>query len=76
MENSVVSQLLSIWWMENNINTIRAAIHRMHSDGHKQAHARHIMQWKLLVQIGFTFLVPAHLGSPGKGAVKRVCVCV
>ena len=26
------------------------------------------------IQIGFTFLVPAHLGSPGKGAVKRVCV--
>ena len=24
----------------------------------------------------FTFLVPAHLGSPGKRAVKRVCVCV
>jgi len=35
------------------------------------------------IQIGFTFLVPAHLGSPGKrAAVKRahacacVCVCV
>jgi len=27
------------------------------------------------IQIGFTFLVPAHLGSPGKMAVKRVCVC-
>jgi len=26
------------------------------------------------IQIGFTFLVPAHPGSPGKGAVKRVCV--
>jgi len=26
------------------------------------------------IQIGFTFLVPAHLGSPGKGAVKRVSV--
>ena len=26
------------------------------------------------IQIGFTFLVLAHLGSPGKGAVKRVCV--
>ena len=25
-------------------------------------------------QIGFTFLVPAHPGSPGKRAVKRVCV--
>jgi len=29
------------------------------------------------IQIGFTFLVPAHLGSPGQTAVKRVCaVCV
>jgi len=28
------------------------------------------------IQIGFTFLVVAHLGSPGKRAVKRVCVCV
>jgi len=25
------------------------------------------------IQIGFTFLVPAHPGSPGKRAVKRVC---
>jgi len=28
------------------------------------------------IQIVFTFLVPAHLGSSGKKAVKRVCVCV
>jgi len=28
------------------------------------------------IQIAFTFLVPAHPGSPGQGAVKRVCVCV
>ena len=28
------------------------------------------------IQIGFTFLVPAHLGSPRQRAVKRVCVCV
>ena len=27
------------------------------------------------IQIGFTFLVLAHLGSPGKRAVKCVCVC-
>jgi len=27
------------------------------------------------IQIGFTFLVLAHLGSPGKRAVKWVCVC-
>jgi len=28
------------------------------------------------IQIGFTFLLPAHPGSPGQRAVKRVCVCV
>ena len=28
------------------------------------------------IQTGFTFVVPAHPGSPGQGAVKRVCVCV
>ena len=28
------------------------------------------------IQIGFTFLVLAHLGSPGQRADKRVCVCV
>ena len=28
------------------------------------------------IQIGSTFLVPAHPGSPGKRAVKRVCVCL
>ena len=28
------------------------------------------------IQIGFTFLVPAHPGSPGQRVVKRVCVCV
>ena len=28
------------------------------------------------IQIGFAFLVPAHLGSPRQRAVKRACVCV
>ena len=28
------------------------------------------------IQIGFTFLVPAHLGSPGQRAVKWVCVYI
>ena len=28
------------------------------------------------IQIGFTSLVPAHPGSPGQKAVKRVYVCV
>jgi len=28
------------------------------------------------IQAGFTFLVPAYPGSPGKRAVKRVCVYI
>jgi len=28
------------------------------------------------IQIGFTYLVPADPGNPGKRAVKQVCVCV
>jgi len=28
------------------------------------------------IQIGFTFLVPAHRGSPGQRAVKCMCMCV
>ena len=28
------------------------------------------------IQTGFAFLVPAHPGSPGKRAVKRVCVFI
>ena len=29
------------------------------------------------IQIGFTFLVPAHLGSPRKGPLNGcVCVCI
>ena len=45
-------------------------------------HLAHLMPLPLTVscfskiQIGFTFLVPAHPGSPGQRAVKRVCVCV
>ena len=45
-------------------------------------HMAHLMPLPLTVscfskiQIGFTFLVPAHPGSPGQRAVKRVCVCV
>jgi len=35
------------------------------------------VSWFSKIQIGFTFLVPAHPGSPGKRAVKLcVCVCV
>ena len=32
------------------------------------------VSWFSKIQIGFTFLVPAHPGSPVKRAVKRVCV--
>jgi len=45
-------------------------------------HMAHLMSLPLTVssfskvQIGFTFLVPAHPGSPGQRAVKRACVCV
>ena len=28
------------------------------------------------VEIGFTFLVPADLSSPGQRVIKQVCVCV
>ena len=28
------------------------------------------------IQFGFAFLVLAHLGSPGKRAIKWLCVCV
>jgi len=28
------------------------------------------------IQIGFSLLVLAHLGSPGQKAIKWVCVCV
>jgi len=34
------------------------------------------VSWFSKIQIGFTFLVPAHPGSPGQRAVKQVCVCV
>jgi len=28
-----------------------------------------------VIQIGFTFLVPAYLGCPGKGPLNRCCCC-
>jgi len=28
------------------------------------------------IQTGFAFVVPAHPGSPGQTAIKRVCMCV
>jgi len=44
-------------------------------------HMAHLMPLPLTgscfskIQIGFTFQVPAHPDSPGKGVVKRVYVC-
>ena len=35
-----------------------------------------IVSYSSKIQIGFTFLVPAHPGRLGQTAVKRVCVCV
>jgi len=34
------------------------------------------VSWFSKIQIGFTFLVPAHSGSPGQRAIKRTRVCV
>jgi len=28
------------------------------------------------IQIGFTFLLPAHQGSPGQRAIEWLCVCM
>ena len=39
-------------------------------------HMAQLMPLLLTVSCFTTFLVPAHLGSPGKRAVKRVCLCV
>ena len=57
---------LSVWTLEQGANL----------------HMAQLMLLPLIVscfskiQISFTFLVPAHLGSHGKRAVKRVSVCV
>ena len=51
-------------------------------DGDADLHMAQLMPLPLTVscfskiQIGFTFLVPADLGSSGRRAVKLVCVCV
>jgi len=48
-------------------------------EGDADLHMAQLMPLPLTVskiQNGFTFLVPAHPGSPGKRAVKWVCVCV
>jgi len=42
--------------------------------GPADATATHCQKCCSKIQIGFTFLVPAHLGSPGHRAVKRVYV--
>ena len=44
--------------------------------GPADATATHCLACFSKIQIGFTFLVPAHLGSPGQRVVKWVGVCV
>ena len=50
------------------------------SEVHADLHTAQLMPLPLTVscsskiQIGFTFLVPAHLGSPGQRAIKRMCM--
>ena len=39
-------------------------------------HVAQRMPLPLKIQVGFTFLVPAHLGSSGHRAIKLVCVFV
>ena len=56
---------------EKTVHAIRFRVHVRVPDI-----VRKYLQDLSKIQIGFTFLVPAHSGSPGKRAVKRVCVCV
>ena len=42
--------------------------------GPADATATHCLLLLVKSRLVFTFLVPAHLGSPGQRAVKRVCV--
>ena len=47
-----------------------------HACGPEDATATHTLSLaSAKSRLGFTFLVPAHQGIPGKSAVKRVCVC-
>jgi len=61
------------WWVASMV---------IHLEQDADLHMAQLMPLPLTVscyskiQIGFTLLVPAHPGSPGKRAVKRVCVCV
>jgi len=43
---------------------------------HIPGHCHSLSLASVKSRLVFTFLVPAHLGSPGNRAVKRVCVCV
>jgi len=59
-----------VWWWHGYLSGARFRL----AYGPADATATHCLFSK--IQIGLTFLVPAHLGSRGKRAVKRVCVCV
>jgi len=45
-------------------------------NGPADATATHCLLLQCKIQIAFIFLVPAHPGSPGQKAVKRVCVFI
>jgi len=55
------------WWITGVVFCLERGAH---------LHMAQLMPLPLSkIQTGFTFLVPAHLCSPRKRAVKRVCVC-
>jgi len=75
-----------VWWQEGHLAYKKLsggvlAWLSVWSDRGAGLHMAQLMPLPLTVccfskiHIGFTFLVPAHQGSPGKTAVKRVCVC-
>jgi len=60
MQSGGVLVWLSVWTLERGADLHTAQL--MPLPRHRK------------IQTGFTFLVPAHPGSPQKGAIKQVCV--
>jgi len=80
-----IALTLLVWWQEGHPACKKLSVGVLEwlsvwSEG--QTYMTQLMPLPLTVscfskiKIGFTFLVPAHLGSPRKRAVKRVCACV